>query len=146
MGLGLGLGLLAAAALSGVVGLGPVVGDGIPAALTATPGDAVRGRAIVGSRQQGLCLLCHSGPASADFPQTRLQGTLAPSLQGAGARWSEAQLRLRIVDSRRLNPDSLMPALHRSEGLARVGAAWQGKPVLDAQQVEDVVAYLRTLQ
>ena len=146
MGLGLGLGLLAAAALSGVVGLGPVVGDGIPAALTATPGDAVRGRAIVGSRQQGLCLLCHSGPASADFPQTRLQGTLAPSLEGAGARWSEAQLRLRIVDSRRLNPDSLMPALHRSEGLARVGAAWQGKPVLDAQQVEDVVAYLRTLQ
>ncbi len=142
----MGLGLLAAAALSGVVGLGPVVGDGIPAALTATPGDAVRGRAIVGSRQQGLCLLCHSGPVSADFPQTRLQGTLAPSLEGAGARWSEAQLRLRIVDSRRLNPDSLMPALHRSEGLARVGAAWQGKPVLDAQQVEDVVAYLRTLQ
>lgn len=140
------MGLLAALALSGLVGVVTVVGDGIPAPLTATPGDAVRGRAIVGSRQQGLCLLCHSGPASADFPQARLQGTLAPSLQGAGARWSEAQLRLRIVDSRRLNPDSLMPALHRTEGQARVGAAWQGRPVLDAQQVEDVVAYLRTLQ
>ena len=133
---------LAALALSALV----VVGDGMPTALTATPGDVVRGRAIVGSRQQGLCLLCHSGPASADFAQARLQGTLAPSLEGAGARGSEAQLRLRIVDSRRLNHNSLMPALHRSEGLTQVGAAWQGRPVLDAQQVEDVVAYLRTLQ
>ena len=136
------MGLLAALALSGWV----VVGDGIPAPLTATPGDAVRGRMIVGSRQQGLCLLCHSGPTSADFSQARLQGTLAPSLEGAGARWSEAQLRLRIVDSRRINPTSLMPALHRSEGLTQVGAAWHGRPVLAAQQVEDVVAYLRTLK
>ena len=140
------MGLLAALALSSLLGVGTVVGDGIPNPLTATPGDALRGRAIVGSRQQGLCLLCHSGPASADFPQARLQGTLAPSLEGAGARWSAAQLRLRIVDSRRINPDSLMPALHRIEGQTRVGTVWQGKPVLDAQQVEDVVAYLRTLQ
>lgn len=137
------LGALLAAA---VLGAGVVVGDGIPAPLTATPGDAVRGRAIVGSRQQGLCLLCHSGPASADFAQPQLRGNLAPSLEGAGARWSEAQLRLRIVDSRRLNPDSLMPALHRTEGLQRVGTAWRGQPVLDAQQVEDVVAYLLTLK
>ena len=139
------LGALLAAAVIGV-GAVVVVGDGMPQPLTDTPGDAARGRAIVGSRQQGLCLLCHSGPASADFALPQLQGNLAPSLDGAGARWSEAQLRLRIVDSRRLNPDSLMPALHRSEGLQRVGAAWQGKPVLDAQQVEDVVAYLMTLK
>lgn len=133
-----GLTGLTALVLSGLV----VVGDGIPQPLTALPGDAARGRNIVASRQQGLCLLCHSGP----FPEPHLQGNLAPSLNGAGARWSEAQLRLRIVDSRRLNPDSLMPALHRTNGLARVGAAWAGKPVLDAQQVEDVVAFLRTLQ
>ena len=119
-----------------------VVGDGLPQPLTSTPGDAARGARIVASRQQGLCLLCHSGP----FPEPHLQGTLAPSLSGAGARFSEAQLRLRIVDNRRLNPDSLMPALHRSVGLSRVGAAWAGKAVLDAQQVEDVVAFLRTLQ
>jgi L-cysteine S-thiosulfotransferase len=119
-----------------------VVGDGVPQPLTDSPGDAARGRTIVGNRQQGLCLLCHSGP----FPEPHLQGTLAPSLNGAGARWTEAQLRLRIVDSRRLNPDSLMPALHHTHGLSRVGAAWAGKPVLDAQQVEDVVAFLRTLQ
>jgi L-cysteine S-thiosulfotransferase len=125
-----------------LLGLVAVVGDGIPAPLTNTPGDAARGRAIVASRQQGLCLLCHSGP----FPEERFQGNLAPSLEGAGRRWNAAQLRLRIVDSRRLNPDSLMPALHRSGHQQRVAPAFAGKPVLDAQQVEDVVAFLRTLQ
>lgn len=129
-----------------VLSAGVVVGDGLPQPLTATPGDALRGQAIVGSRTQGLCLLCHSGPVSADFPQPQLQGNLATNLEGAGSRWTEAQLRLRIVDSRRLNPDSLMPALHRVEGRQRVGVAFEGKPVLDAQQVEDVVAYLRTLK
>jgi sulfur-oxidizing protein SoxX len=122
-----------------------VVGDGIPQPLTATPGDAARGRAIVVSRQQGLCLLCHSGPFDRT-PEERAQGTLAGSLQGAGSRWNAAQLRLRVADARRLNPDGLMPSLHRVEGLNRVAPAWQGKPVLDAQQVEDVVAFLLTLK
>ena len=128
-----------------ILGLGVIVADGMPTPLTTTPGDADRGRAVVGNRQLGLCLQCHSGPA-ADFPEIHLQGNLAPSLSGAGARWTAAQLRLRIVDARRLNPQSLMPALHRTEGRTRVSAAWVDKPVLDAQQVEDVVAYLRTLQ
>lgn len=119
-----------------------VVGDGIPEPLTTTPGDPARGRTIVVTRQQGLCLLCHSGP----FPEERFQGTVATSLDGAGARWTPPQLRLRIVDSRRLNPDTVMPAFHRSDGHQRVGPAWQGKPILDAQQVEDVVAFLVTLQ
>ena len=125
-----------------VLAAGMVVGDGMPQPLTTTPGDAARGRAIVVNRTVGLCLLCHSGP----FPEERFQGNLAPSLAGAGARWTPAQLRLRIADNRRLNPDSLMPAFHRSTGLQRVGGAWQGRPVLDAQQVEDVVAFLGTLQ
>lgn len=131
---------MVAAALS--VAAFEVVGDGIPQPLTATSGNAERGRAIVANRQVGLCLLCHSGP----FPDERFQGNLAPSLAGAGARWTPAQLRLRIADNRRLNPDSLMPAFHRTAGLQRVGGAWQGRPVLDAQQVEDVVAFLGTLQ
>ena len=130
--------MIAAALLAAFV----VVGDGIPAPLTATGGDPARGRATVASRQQGLCLLCHSGP----FPEERFQGNLAPSLAGAGSRWSAAQLRLRIVDARRLNPDSLMPAFHRTDDRERVGAQWAGKPILDAQQVEDVVAFLGTLK
>jgi len=117
-------------------------GDGIAQALTAEPGDAARGRAIVASRQQGLCLMCHSGP----IPEERFQGNLAPPLDGAGKRLSAAQLRLRMADSRQVNPDSLMPPYHATSGLAQVGRAFTGQPILSAQQVEDVVAYLVTLQ
>lgn len=119
-----------------------VVGDTIPRPLTAEPGDPQRGRAIVANRQVGLCLLCHAGP----IPEERFQGDLAPSLDGTGARYSVAQLRLRIVDPRRVNPASFMPAFHSSTHLSRVGGAWAGKPILTAQQVEDVVAYLATLR
>jgi sulfur-oxidizing protein SoxX len=119
-----------------------IEGDAITRPLSDAPGDAARGRAIVANRQQGLCLLCHSAP----IPEERFQGDLAPSLAGAGSRWSEGQLRLRLVDSQRLQPGSLMPAYYRTEGLTRVAPAWQGKPVLDAQQIEDVVAYLRGLR
>jgi L-cysteine S-thiosulfotransferase len=116
--------------------------DAIPTSLTGAPGDPVRGQAIVTSRQVGLCLLCHSGP----FPEERFQGNLAPSLAGAGSRWSEGQLRQRIVDSGQITPTTIMPAYHRSEGLTRVAPAFQGKPVLSAQQIEDVVAFLMTLK
>ena len=116
--------------------------DAIPESLTGAKGDPSRGRAIVASRQIGLCLLCHSGP----FPDERFQGNLAPDLRGAGRRWSEGQLRLRIVDSGRLNPSTIMPAYHRTEGLVRVAPAYRGKPVLSAAQIEDVVAFLTTLR
>jgi sulfur-oxidizing protein SoxX len=116
--------------------------DAIPESLTGTQGDPLRGRAIVANRQVGLCLLCHSGP----FPEERFQGNLAPDLGGAGTRWSEGQLRLRIVDSGRVNPATIMPAYHRTEGLVRVAPAWRGKPVLSAEQIEDVVAFLMTLK
>ena len=119
-----------------------IVGDGIPASLTGAPGDPARGRTIVATRQVGLCLLCHTGP----IPEEKFQGTLAPDLGGAGSRLSVPQLRLRMVDSRKVNPASIMPAYFRSDGLTRAGSAWQGKTILNAQQIEDVVAYLTTLQ
>jgi sulfur-oxidizing protein SoxX len=122
-----------------------VVGDAIPASLTganAYTGDPARGRAIVMNRQVGLCLLCHSGP----FPEERFQGDLAPDLKGAGGRLSTGQLRLRIVDSGRVNPATIMPAYFKIEGLTRVASAFQGKPVLSAEQIEDVVAFLTTLR
>lgn len=118
-----------------------VVGDAIPKSLTGMPGDATRGRALVLDRTS-TCILCHSGP----FPETRFQGDLAPSLAGAGSRWSEGQLRLRLVDASRLNPATIMPSYYRLDGLVRVGSAWRGKPILSAEQIEDIVAYLASLQ
>ncbi len=115
---------------------------GLPQPLTGQPGDAARGRAIVASRQTGLCLLCHQAPIA----EVALQGNLSTDLAGAGARWSAAQLRLRVVDAKRLNPHTIMPAYHRVQGLAQVGKAWEGQPILNAQQVEDVVAYLSSLK
>jgi sulfur-oxidizing protein SoxX len=119
-----------------------IVSDSIPASLTGAAGDPVRGRAVVVDRRLGACLLCHRGP----FPEEKFQGTLAPDLAGAGARWSEGELRLRLVDPTRLNPDTIMPAYYRVEGLTRVGHAWLGKPILSAEQIEDVIAFLRTLR
>ena len=113
-----------------------IVDDAIPQSLTGAPGDPARGRAIVASRQVGLCLLCHSGP----FPD------LAPSLAGAGSRSTEGQLRLRIVDASRLNSATIMPPYYRTDGLDRVAPNFRGKPVLTAEQIEDVVAYLTTLR
>jgi L-cysteine S-thiosulfotransferase len=136
------MGANAAAAGEDVLKALTVVSDAIPAPLTGMRGDAARGRAIVTNRQVGLCLLCHSGP----FPEEKFQGNLAPDLSGAGARWSEGQLRLRIVDASRINPDTIMPPYYRIDGLQRVAPSYRGKPVLTAEQIEDVVAFLETLR
>jgi sulfur-oxidizing protein SoxX len=128
---------------SGAALAGPVCppGDGCPP-LSGQPGDAVRGRAIVASRQVGLCLLCHSAPIA----EERFQGNLAPDLKGAGARWRAEQLRLRLVEPSRYNPASMMPAYYLPAApLNRVPPALAGKTILSAQQIEDVVAYLQTL-
>jgi sulfur-oxidizing protein SoxX len=137
--------LVLAAALScwaGAVLAQSVAGDAIAASLTGAPGDAARGRAIVANRQVGLCLLCHTAPIA----EERFQGNLAPSLAGAGSRWSEGQLRLRIVDAARLNADTIMPPYYRTGGLQRVARSFSGKTVLTAGQIEDVVAYLVSLK
>jgi L-cysteine S-thiosulfotransferase len=149
---GLGLKIAAAGALA--MGLGvnaapaqealrpyDVVNNAIPKSLTGTPGDPVRGRAIV-IKRESTCLLCHSGP----FPEERFQGDLSPSLTGTGSRWTEGELRLRMVDAARLNPATIMPSFYRVDGLNRVAPAWKGKPILSAEQIEDVVSYLATLR
>lgn len=116
--------------------------DAMPRPAGLAPGDPVRGRALVADRQQGLCLLCHTAP----LPEARQQGSLAPSLEGTGSRWSEEQLRMRVFDSRRINPESLMPAYGVADTGSRVGATWRGKPIFSEQQIEDVVAWLVTLK
>lgn len=117
-----------------------VNGDTIPVALLATPGDPARGRTVMAGRDAN-CLLCHAVPESGE----RFMGNVAPPLSGIGARLSAAQLRLRVVDQSRLNHDTVMPSYYRVVGLTRVAEAYRGKPILTAQQVEDVVAYLMTL-
>lgn len=119
-----------------------IVDAAIPVSLTGQPGDATRGRAIVANRQIGLCVLCHSGP----FPELRFHSDLAPDLTGIGSRMSEGQLRLRVVDASHANPSTIMPSYYRIDGLTRVTPALRGKPLLDAGQIEDVVAYLKTLR
>jgi sulfur-oxidizing protein SoxX len=109
--------------------------------LSSMPGDAARGQKIVFDPVLSACVLCHAVPDH-EGPA----GNIAPSLAGVGSRLAVGQLRLRIADSARINPESMMPAYYRVEGLNRVSAAYRGKPVLSAQQVEDVVAYLLTLK
>lgn len=118
------------------------VADQIVASLSGQPGDAIRGRAIVVSRQVGLCILCHSGP----FPEERFQGTLAPDLAASSALLSSAQLRARMVDASRFNPDTIMPSYFRTDGLTRVAPQFVGKTILTAQEIEDVVAFLVSIK
>jgi len=116
--------------------------DRIDTPLTGRAGDATEGRRIVGDRALSACLLCHSGP----FPAPHLQGTVGPDLTGVGSRLDTGQLRLRIVSSARVNPDTVMPSYFRTDGLNRVAPQWQGRTILTAEQVEDVVAFLSTLR
>ncbi len=119
-----------------------VEGDAIARSLTGRPGDADNGRRLVMDRHRSLCVLCHAAP----LPDPHLQGTLAPTLAGAGSRLSEGQIRLRVVDMKRLVPDSIMPAYYRTDGLARVAASFRDRPILAAEEIEDVVAFLVTLK
>jgi L-cysteine S-thiosulfotransferase len=119
-----------------------IVGDGIPKPLTNAAPSIENGRRVVTERQTGLCVLCHSGP----FPEARFQGDLATNLAGTGSRWTEAQLRLRLVDASKWNPLTIMPSYYRTHGLERVSWQYRGQPVLNAQQIEDVVAFLKTLK
>jgi sulfur-oxidizing protein SoxX len=128
--------LLAVAASSAVLAAAP---DVLEESLAAA-GDAERGREIFLTREGGHCVICHQ---LAKFSPT---GNVGPSLDGIGGRLSAAQLRLRIVDITRVNPDATMPAFFRSEGLTRVAAAHVGKTLLSAQQVEDLVAFLAGLR
>ena len=138
--LAVGTGGLTAAAQATPVSYA-VQGDTIPKSLTGKPGDPVNGRALV-VRRETTCLLCHAGP----FPDQRFQGNLSPDLTGTGSRWTEGELRLRMVDATRLNAATIMPSFYRVDGLNRVAHNLRGKPILSAQEIEDVVSFLMTLK
>jgi sulfur-oxidizing protein SoxX len=119
-----------------------IVGDGIPEKLAGARGDPERGHALLVERSAANCLLCH---AISD-PGLRVAGNVGPSLDGVGRKLSAAQLRLRVADIQRVNSATVMPSYYRVENLDRVAPEYRGKPVLDASQVEDIVAYLETLK
>ena len=118
-----------------------VSGDSIFESLSTEPGNPARGRAIVVSRQTGLCLLCHSGP----FPEERFQGNLAPELKASVARLNAPQLRARIVNAAQFNPQTIMPSYYQTSHLNRVAPKFVGQTILNGQEIEDVVSFLMTL-
>lgn len=119
-----------------------VSGNAITQSLTGKPGDPNRGKRLVVSRTKGNCLACHTMP----IPEEDDHGQIGPALNGVANRLSEAEMRLRVVDAKRINPATVMPAFYRVKGLHRVAKKFAGKPILTAQEVEDVVAYLTTLK
>jgi L-cysteine S-thiosulfotransferase len=118
-----------------------VTGDAIEAPLAGLSGDRRRGEAIVKNRETANCLICHTIPDERE----RFMGDVGPPLSGVGTRLSPGQIRLRLVDPTLLNARAVMPPYYRVEGLVRVDERYRGRPVLGAQEIEDVVAYLAAL-
>lgn len=112
------------------------------AAAAQAQGDPARGAAIAASRSQGLCVLCHALPGQ----NPALQGTVGPPLAGVGRRFDAEALRARLLAPERFNPDTVMPAYGRSDGLQQVASAQRGKPLLGPAEIDDVVAWLETLK
>ena len=116
-------------------------GDAINQSLSGLMGDASRGREIVVSRQTGLCILCHSGP----FPEEPFQGNLAPDLATSTAKLSSGQVRARLVDARRFHRNTIMPSYFQKDNFERVAKKYESQTILSAQEIEDVVAFLASL-
>lgn len=133
----------AAGAQAAADGLLPyaVRGDAVPSPLGGLTGDPDRGRAVVLDRRRGNCLICHAFPVGNE----PFQGSLGPAMAGVGSRLDRGQIRLRLIDQSRLNPQTIMPPYYRVDGLVDVAPEYRGRPALEAQEIEDVVAYLATL-
>ena len=114
----------------------------IEASLTGKSGDPKQGRKVAIDRKLGNCLACHRMPV----PEQQFHGETGPDLAGVGSRLTPGEVRLRVVNPKVVNPETMMPAFYRVKGLNRVMKDFAGKPILTAEQVEDVVAYLMTLK
>jgi sulfur-oxidizing protein SoxX len=146
MSIGLGAALLLATGVQAGAGsmaaYKVVGGNSIPNSLTGKSGDAKKGRATAINRKKGNCLGCHKMP----IPEQQFHGLIGPDLKGVASRLSEGEIRLRVVDPKRVNPDTIMPAFYKSKGFTRVLKKFKGKTVISAADVEDIVAYLKTLK
>lgn len=122
----------------------------VATSLSGKPGDPANGRMIVGSKKFGNCIACHEVTDLKDQP---FHGEIGPMLDGAGDRWTEAELRGIVANAKIMFEDTMMPAFYKTKGFIRPGNAYTGEapddtfgPILTAQQIEDVVAYLVTLK
>lgn len=115
----------------------------IMASVSGTPGDAAAGRETFANRKQGNCLACH---ANSEWAELGFHGEVAPPLDGAADRWSEAELRGIVSNAKMIFEGTIMPAFYIDSGYERPLGKFEGKSILTAQQVEDVVAYLMTLK
>ncbi|WP_299747647.1 sulfur oxidation c-type cytochrome SoxX [uncultured Tateyamaria sp.] len=153
---GIGLGLAAALTASvvsaeAVKPTAVVFEDGaIASSLSGTPGDAANG-AILMNKGSGNCIACHSVEALSDLP---FHGEVGPPLDGVADRWNEAELRGIVADAKMMFDGTVMPSFYKTNGFIRLGDAYTGKahgegevrPLLTAQEIEDVVAFLVTLK
>lgn len=119
-----------------------VDGISIPNSLSGKPGDVANGKKIFVHRKKGNCLTCHTAP----IPEEEFHGNVAPDLAGVGSRMSVGEIRLRVVNPKIVNPDTMMMAFYRTHGLRQVNENFAGKPMLNEQEIEDVVAYLASLK
>ncbi|MFP4326728.1 MAG: sulfur oxidation c-type cytochrome SoxX [Paracoccaceae bacterium] len=120
----------------------------IAQSLTGIAGDPDNGRAIVVTRSKGNCVSCHTAEKYADVP---FHGEVGPPLDGVAERWSEAELRGIVADAKKTYEGTVMPSFYKVAGYVRPGQAFTTKPaeeplppLLSAQEIEDVVAYLMT--
>ena len=116
--------------------------NAIPQALTDQPGDPENGREVAIHRKKGNCLACHVMP----IPEQSFHGEIGPDLNGVASRYDAGELRLRLVDPKVVNPGTIMPSYYRNDGYHRVLKDFEGKTLLTAQEVEDIIAYLQTLK
>jgi len=117
--------------------------DAISASLTGKAGDVAKGRKIAANRKKGNCLACH---VISDLKEQQFHGKVAPSLDGVAGRYSEGEIRLRLVNAKTANEDTIMPSFYEVASLHRVMKKFKGKSILSAQEVEDVLAYVMTMK
>ena len=121
----------------------------IESSLSGAPGNADEGAKVAASRAMGNCVACHKiSTLDAAF-----QGEVGPSLDGVADRWNEAELRGIVADAKKTYEGTIMPSFYKVSGFVRPGDGFTGKaaegeldPLLSAQQIEDVVAFLTTLK
>lgn len=112
--------------------------------LTGVAGDPKAGRDWYSGRKLGNCLACHQ---TTDLKEEPFHGEVGPPMDGVAGRYEENQLRAILVNSKKVFGDeTIMPAFYSTDVGVRPAKKFMGKTIMSAQQVEDVIAYLKTLQ